>query len=182
MNVVIILPALCVAIPLLATMRLRLRDEGFSERHHSHHDTYVVSISFTWAIMLAMIVMGVLGNLLGWLCSIGAYEANYIVVMGFFDVYLLTSFLYWVCLVRYKVVTYDDRMEVTPFIGRKARIPYKDITAMTWVPSILMQGRKSLRVYVGKKQRALLWSGLDLDQILIRINRFDKLEEYVAKS
>lgn len=182
MKVASILAIVCAVIPLLATFVLRMHDEGFSERHHSHHDTYMVSVSLTWTLVLAMFVMGALGLLLGWLCSISVFEANSSVVMGFFDAYLLVSFFCWVLLVRYKVVTYDDYMEVTPFVGRTTTVAYADITALRWTPSILFQGKRSIRVYVGEKQRALLWCALDLDQILIRMNRFEVLEDVAAKS
>ena len=35
---------------------------------------------------------------------------------------------------------------------------------------------RNINVFVGNRRRALLWSALDLEQILIRINRFDVLE------
>ena len=182
MKVVNFLSVMCAVIPLLATFVFRVQDEGFSERHHSHHDTYVVSMSLTWTLVLAMFVMGALGILLGWLCSISVFETNSAVVMGFFDAYLLVSFLCWVCLVRYKVVTYDDYMAVTPFIGRTHAVTYAHITAMKLIPSVLIKGKRNIRVYEGDKKRALLWCGLDLDQILIRINRFETLEDLSAEA
>ena len=182
MRVATILAVMCAVIPLLATIVLRAHDEGLSERHHSHHDTYTVSVSLTWTLVLSMFVMGVLGLLLGWLCSISVFETNASVVMGFFDAYLLASFFCWLLFVRYKVVTYDEYMEVTPFVGRMSTVVYEDITALKWTPSFLIKGKQSIRVYVGDKQRALLWCGLDLEQILIRINRFEVLENIAAES
>jgi hypothetical protein len=67
-------------------------------------------------------------------------------------------------------------MDVTPFFGRTVSISYKSISAMEWTPSVLMRNSRNVRVYVGHRRRALLWSGLDLDQILIRIDRFDAID------
>ena len=47
---------------------------------------------------------------------------------------------------------------------------------MEWTPSILLQNSRNVRVFVGHRRRALLWGALDLDQILIRIDRFDVLD------
>lgn len=178
MDTTVVLIALSGGIPLMATLVLRLSDGGIAERHHSHHDTYVISSALAWTLVFAMIVMGLLGILLGWLCAVGVFEVRPSVVMGFYDAYLVVSFIFWLLLRRYKVITYDDHMEVTPFLGRTASVDYDDISAMEWTPSILMPGSRNVRVFVGHRRRALLWSGLDLDQILIRINRFDALEDH----
>lgn len=177
----IILTAAAAGIPLFAAMVLWFSGGGIAERHHSHHDTYVIASTLAWTLVLAMVVMGSLGVLLGWLCIVGAYDADIEVVMGFFDAFLSVTFVYWWLLRRYKVVTYDTYMEVTPFFGRTATIAYADISAMEWLPSILMPNSRNVRVYVGHRRKALLWSGLDLDQILIRINRFDALEELASE-
>lgn len=173
----IVLTIVAVGIPLVSTIILRMSDAGISERHHSHHDTYVIASSLAWTLVFAMIVMGSLGVLMGWLCAVGVFGADPAVVMGFFDAFLVVSFLFWWLIRRYKVVTYDEHMTVTPFFGRTAFIAYGDISAMEWSPSILMPNGRNVRVFVGHRRRALLWSGLDLDQILIRINRFDALED-----
>lgn len=173
---------LAVCIPLTTSLVVRMSDGGIAERHHSHHDTYVIASTLTWTLVFAMIVMGLLGVLLGWLCVVGVFHADPAIVMGFFDAFLIVSFVSWTLLRRYKVVTYDDHMEVTPFFGRTVSIPYDDISAMEWTPSILIHSGRSVRVFVGHRRRALLWSGLDLDQILIRINRFDALEGLAARS
>lgn len=171
---------LAAAVPLLAMLVLRLSTHDISERHHRYHDTYVIASSLTWTLVLVMIIMGSLCILLGWLCSIGVYTVKNTLIMSFFDAFLVMTFIQWLILRRYKVVTYDDYMTVTPFFGLKATIPYKDISVMKWTPSIIIRNGRNIRVFVGQDQRALLWSGLDLDQILIRINRFDALEDLAA--
>ena len=162
-------------IPMVASYSLWFKETDISERHHSHHDTYVISSTRTWSLVLAMIFMGALGVLLGWLCMVGVFEIDAAVPLGFFDGFLVVSVVYWWLLKRYKVVTYDDHMEVTPFAGRKVTISYRQIIAMEWAPSILIRNGRNVRVFVGNGSRALLWSALDLDQILIRIDRFDAL-------
>ena len=175
------LTALAVGIPLAAAIIIWVSDAGISERHHSTHDTYTIANSLVLTLMFAMIFMGALGSLLGWLCMVGVFAASALVVLGFFDAFLVVSFVYWLMLRRYKVVTYDEHMEVTPFLGRMVRVRYADISAMEWTPSLVMPSNKNVRVFVGHRRRALLWCGLDLDQILIRINRFDALESLTSR-
>lgn len=181
MTVSAILTVLAAGIPLTAALILRVSDGGIAERHHSHHDTYVIASTLTWTLVFAMVIMGSLGVLLGWLCIVGVFVVDVAVVMGFFDAFLVVSFVYWWLVRRYKVVTYDERMEVTPFFGRTVSIDYEEISAMEWTSSLLLPNSRNVRVFVGHRRRALLWCGLDLDQILIRINRFDTLEDLAAK-
>lgn len=167
---------LAAGVPLLAIVLVWLGDAQIAERHHSHHDTYVVAGTMLWVFVFAMVFMGALGVLLGWLCLVGVFTADASVVLGFFDAFLGVSFLLWLVLRRYKVMTFDDHMLVTPFVGRTATIRYGDISSMEWSPSLLLPNTRNVSVFVGRRRRALLWGGLDLDQILIRINRYDAFE------
>ena len=176
MNTPAVLAIVSVAIPIAALIIVWLGDESIAERHHSHHDTYVIAGSLNFALLAAMIFMGSLGMLLGWLCMVEVFSVDASVVLGFFDAFLLVAFVYWLLLRRYKVVTYADRMRVTPFLGRTKTIDYESITAMEWAPSLLMPNNRNVWVHAGPRCKALLWSALDLDQILIRIDRFDALE------
>lgn len=151
-------------------------DLGISERHHSHHDTYVVSGAFTRALVFAMIFMGCMGLVFCWLCRIGVFAASPVVVAAFFVAFIVVMFTMWFFMRRYKVVTYDDAMEVTPFIGHTASIRYADITSMEWAGSWTVSEMPSIYVMVGGHFAAMLWSALDLEQILQRINRYDVLE------
>lgn len=162
--------------PVLAGLMLWASNGMLSERHHSHHDTYEIAGPLSWSLVFTMILMGVLGMLMGWLCFMEVFDADPTVVLVFFDAFLAVSFVYWLLLRRYQVVTYDDHMTVTPFIGRTVDIPYADISAMEWTPSMLMTNGRNIHVFVGHRRRALLSSSLDLDQILIRINRFDVID------
>lgn len=176
----IALTVVAAGIPIAASLILIFGDAGISERHHSHHDTYMVSGTLTWSLVFAMIVMGSLGILLGWLCVLDAFTANSAVVMSFFDAFLVVSFLYWILLRRYRVVTYEDHMDVTPLFGRKTSIAYAEISGMEFVPSVLQPSARNLHVFVGQKRRAMLWGILDLDQILIRIDRYDAIDDFAA--
>lgn len=171
-----------VAIPFIATLMLVMGNGTIAERHHSHHDTYVIAGTFTSMLVFAMIVMGTLGILLGWLCTLEVFTSDSVVVMGFFDAFIVVAFAGWLLLRRYKVVTYDDYMTVTPFVGLTVSIAYDKISSMEWLPSILLPGSRNMRVYVDGRRRALLWGALDLEQILIRINRFDALVDVAAES
>lgn len=167
-----------VIIPVVATTSILVHNVGISERHHRHHDTYLVAGTLTWSLVFAMVYMGALGTLLVWLCAVGVFVSDPMMVLCFFDAFLIVTFGYWVLLRHYKVVTYEDRLEVTPFFGPTTSINYQDITLMEWAPSLLIAGRRNVRVHVGNKSSALLWSALDLEQILIRIDRFDVFENY----
>lgn len=168
---------LAVVIPLVAGLSLWASDADIAERHHRNHDTYVIAGTLMLSLVIAMVIMGVLGLLLGWLCMVGVFATHPTVPLAFFDAFLVVSAVYWWLLRRYKVVTYSDRMEITPFFGRKTEIAYDEISAMEWTPSYLIRSSRNVMVYVENRRKVLLWSALDLDQILIRIDRFDVLAD-----
>lgn len=181
MNIPAVLATFSVAVPIVASFIVWMSNEDIAERHHSHHDTYIIAGSLTFALLAAMIFMGSLGMLLGWLCMVEVFSVDASVVLGFFDAFLLVAFVYWLLLRRYKVITYADRMQVTPFLGRTKTISYDAITAMEWTPSLLIPNNRNVWVHAGPRCKALLWSGLDLDQILIRIDRFDALDNLSSR-
>lgn len=182
MNDIVLFTIPAVVIPLVATLMLVRGNGTIAERHHSHHDTYLIANTFTWTLVFAMIVMGSLGILLGWLCTLDVFTSDSIVVMGFFDAFIVVAFASWLLLRRYKVVTYDDHMSVTPFVGFTVSIAYDRISSMEWLPSVLLLGNRNVRVYVDGRRSALLWGALDLEQILIRVNRFDALVDVATES
>ena len=79
-----ILAAVTTMVPLLALFMQFSMGTGMSERHHRHHDTYLVSIALTRALLLVIVFMSLLGLLLSWLCELGVYSANPVVVRAFF--------------------------------------------------------------------------------------------------
>lgn len=171
-----VLLALMAGVPVVAAVIEWSGDLGISERHHSHHDTYVVSSAFTRALVFAMIFMGSMGLIFCWLCTVGVFAASVEVIAGFFAAFLVVMFAMWFLMRRYKVVTYDDRMEVTPFVGPERVIRYRDITSMTWANHWTMGEVPSVHVMVGGRYAAMIWSAIDVEQILQRINRYDVLE------
>lgn len=175
LNVVLVLISLC--LPLVALLSLWAIDTEIAERHHSHHDTYVIAGRLTLSLVLTMVFMGALSIILAWLCTVGVFETHPSVPLSFFDAFLVIAFVYWWVLRRYKVVTYEDHMEVTPFAGSRVSIAYSEISAMEWTPSHIIRNSRNVRVFVDNKPKTLLWSALDLDQILIRIDRFDVLAD-----
>lgn len=151
-------------------------DLGIAERHHSHHDTYVVSSAFTRALMFAMIFMGGMGLIFCWLCELGVFSASPVVVGTFFASFLVVMSVMWFLMRRYKIVTYDDHMDVTPFVGPRREIRYADITSMSWANRWTPSETPSVHVMVGGRYGVMIWSALDVEQILQRINRYDVLE------
>lgn len=159
-------------VPLLSVLIEWIGDSGISERHHSHHDTYLVPRSISSTLMLMMTFVGVLGLVAGWLCSVGVFTADAISVYTFFASFLVVAFIMWLGIRRYRVTTFADSLNVTPFFGSTKKIRYDEIQRMRWLRSYLGSGYRSLLIY-GQSTHAFLWGTLDLEQILSRINRFD---------
>ena len=76
MNDIVLFTIPAVVIPLVATLMLVRGNGTIAERHHSHHDTYLIANTFTWMLVFAMIVMGSLGILLGWLCTLDVFTSD----------------------------------------------------------------------------------------------------------
>lgn len=170
-----VLAIIVAGVPLLAVLIEWILSTGLSERHHSHHDTYVIAASLSHALVFSMIFMGVVGLALSWLCLVGVFNADRTVVLAFFATFLAVSFLLWLLIKRYRVATYDDRLLVTPFIGKSSAIYYKDIERMEWSGIRTGTGYRNLSIISEDGSSVLLWGFLDLDQILRKINRFDVL-------
>ena len=172
-----ILAAVTTMVPLLALFMQFSMGTGMSERHHRHHDTYLVSIALTRALLLVIVFMSLLGLLLSWLCELGVYSANPVVVLAFFCTFVLVTFLLWAAMCRYRVITYEDYMTITPFVGPERTIRYENILRMEWARLSNAAGYQSVRVfYVGEKKPVTILGTLDVEQILMRINRFEVLE------
>ena len=65
----VLLASVEVVLPIFALLFEHVGNVRISERHHRHHDTYVVPVAFTRGLVLAMAFMSVLGLVLGWLCA-----------------------------------------------------------------------------------------------------------------
>lgn len=170
-----VLMVITAVIPLVAVAIEWFASEDLSERHHSHHDTFVITSSLKRSLVIAMIFMGVTGVVLGWLCEVDVFEASPSVVMGFFAGFIIVSFLVWALMRRYRVALYEDHMVVLPFFGASKIVRYSDISSMEWTGMRSGSGYRNLAVFVGGERVATLWGGSDLEQILMRIDRFDVL-------
>ena len=165
-----------VVIPILATLIEALNSTaGISERHHSHHDTFVVEASFSRAIIVAMFFMAVVGIILAWLCTMEVFMTSPIVVMSFFVAFIGVMFIMWLGMRRYRVAVYDTYMDITPFVGGNIHIVYSDIEHMEWYGLRKGSGYRNLRIYVDGRPVGMLWGILDLEQILMRVDRYDVL-------
>ena len=123
--------------------------------------------------------MGALGLMLGWLCALGAFKADTTVVFAFFLAFLLVTFSFWLAIKHYRVVTYVDRMRITPFVGLTRTVRYRDIARIEWARPNALVGYQSVRVRSRGRRRVTLWGTIDVDQVLMRIDRYDVLESRV---
>ncbi|MDO5118454.1 MAG: hypothetical protein Q4D48_00075 [Coriobacteriales bacterium] len=172
----VVLAAICIVLPTIAMLAEWIVSARLSERHHSKHDTYVIPFALTGALSLAMFFMGLLGILLSWLCYVGVFRADITTMIGFFASFVVVMFVMWSALRRYRVATFDDHLEVTPFAGRKQIIKYSDIDRMRWSTPFGLTGNRSILISVDGEVQAVLIGTFDLDQILLRINRNDVLD------
>lgn len=173
----VILVALAVVPPTIAVVLEFMNSVRLSERHHSHHDTYGVSIVMLSVLVMAMVFMGLLGLVLSWLCYVGVFHADGTVMLGFFSSFVLVMFVMWMAMRRYHVSTYDDYMVITPYVGKSQTIHYDKIERLRWSGSRSFFGDRSLSVIVGGKVVAVLVGVVDIEQILQSINRTDILDE-----
>lgn len=160
-------------LPLAAALVDVHYDEPVAERHHGHHDTYVVSRFLLSSLGLSMAFMGVLGPVLSWLCVHGVFSADARVVLSYFTTVVLVAFFFWALIRRYRIVTYQDRLMVHPLVGRARTVVYAEIDRMEWVPSLFGRRTPSVRVWEADSAICTLWGAMDLDQILLRVDRFD---------
>lgn len=170
------LVAVAALVPLAVLVVEHLGNVRISERHHSRHDTYVIPVARTRSIVLCMAFMGGFGLLVGWLCYEQVFDVNGRAVMCFFDSFVLTCLVIWLAACRYRISAFDDCMDVRPLVGPSVRIRYEDIGRMRWTGLRKGSGYRDLQVVVGGRPVAVLLGVVDLEQVLMRIDRFDVLE------
>lgn len=169
------LVVIAVLVPALALFLEHAGNVRIAERHHRHHDTYVVPTGFTRAVVLAMTFLSVAGLVLSWVCLTDVSSTDPVIVLAFTDSFVVTGFVLWSVLCRYKVSVFGDRMVITPFLGKDVEVLYAQIERMEWVGVRRGSGMRSLEVYVGGARAARLSSIVDVSQILMSIDRFDVL-------
>ena len=148
---------------------------AISERHHSHHDTFVISSALTRSFAFAMLLMGAIGLMLGWLCDVGGFDASADVVVPFFSSFVIALFVLWVLMRRYRVSLYDDFMDIRPYMGRVRTVKYDKIERMEWHGVRCGTGFRSLKVFSAGERPVKIPGVLDLEHILVRVDRYDAL-------
>jgi hypothetical protein len=162
--------------PVVAALMAMLSGESLAERHHLHHDTYAVSQVASRSLMLVMVFMAVLGCLSGWLSQLGVFATDPRVPLWFFVSFEVSLLVAVIALSRYRVMAYSDRMVIKPAFGRTHTIFYRNIRHMRRTPSTMAEGMYDLMIE-DQDGTVLGISGmLDIERILMRINRFDVLD------
>ena len=170
-----LLVVVAAVVPLVALVVEHVGNVRITERHHSHHDTYVVSAEFTRSLVLAMAFMAALGLLVAWLCERDVFVASATTVLGFFDAFLVTCFVMWSLICRYRVSVFGDSLAVTPLVGPKVWVRYDQIERLEWTGLRAGSGFRSLVVWVGGRRAVTLLGIVDVEQIIMSIDRFDLL-------
>ena len=172
---VLVLASVQVVLPVVALLIEHVGNVRFSERHHSHHDTYVMPVSFTRGLVLAMAFMSVLGLVLGWLCAAIDFLPGPQAVFAFFDAFIATCFLMWAIMDHYKVSVFDEHLVITPFVGQEVSVRYDQIDVMQWTGMRKGSGYRDLVIWAGGRRVGRLSGMVDIEQILMAIDRFDAL-------
>lgn len=172
---VVVMAAIEVLLPLFAFVYERGGSVRISERHHSHHDTYVVPATFTRGLVIAMAFMGALGVALGCLCAALELSPGPRVVLAFFDAFVVTCFALWASLGRYRVAVFGDHLTITPFVGRDATVRFDRIDVMRWAGMRMGSGYRDLVIWADGRRVGRLSGMVDIEQILMAIDRFDAL-------
>jgi hypothetical protein len=167
-----------VLLPVPAFVLMLMSDTRIPERHHTHHDTYSVSPVVSRTMLLTMMFTGVLGAVVGWLSHLGVFKGDDPTVpLSFFAAFQSTMMLMLVAVLRYRVMVFEDRIIERPAIGRMRQVAYDDIVHMGWVESFLGPHLRDMRVVAADGTVVRLWCMLDIEQILLRIDRSDSLEK-----
>lgn len=148
-----------------------------TERYHSHHDSFTTSTALTRSLAIAQVTLAVLASVLGYITRMGAFGARFELVATFFSPQVLLLFCLWLGLKRYKVSTFETQLVVRPPFGVTRVVAYKDIEKMAWSGVRMGSGLRSLCIWrKGTPHPVVLWAFVSLDQVLMRIDRFDVLE------
>ena len=146
-----------------------------AERHHSHHDTYVVPPDFTRSLVVAMLAVGGLGVLLSVFCAIGVFDSSARVPLAFAGGFAWTLFALWAMLERYKVSFYEDHAVIAPFFGHDFYFFYNDVQSLDWKGLRRASGYRDLRVVEKGGRTFTIYAVVDMEQVLLHLDRFDVL-------
>lgn len=173
----VILVGIALLTSLIASVWAHVGEARMSERHHRHHDTYMVNARFTRSLLSAIHVIALLEVALVLCSRVFEYRAHVQETLIFFDCFLLTLFVAWALLRRYKVSVYDTQTILTPMIGFEKIVRHKEISCMAWCGIRKASGYRNLAIYVGNKRALELWGSVDIERILLRIDRYDAISE-----
>lgn len=165
-----------ILLPLGAAYFERRGSVLIAERHHRHHDTFSVPSALTDALLKAMVTVSLVGLLLSLLCITGVFWQRYVFVLAFFDAFAIALFLAWLALCRHKVALFEDHMVVTPLFGHDVMVLYADIDRLTWTGLRHSTGYRNLRVGADGVYVADILGVIDVEQVLLHVDRFDAFE------
>jgi len=108
-----------------------------------------------------------------------------IAAASFFAAFSYTLSCALIIISRYSIQTYENEMHLTTLMGATYVIPYADIVSMYWTSRSSFLEAPALRLcytpvpdqsaHHAHPMHIKIWALLDIDQILLRINRFDVL-------
>lgn len=147
-----------------------------AERHHSHHDTYLVPPDFLRSLAVAMLLVGCLGVLLTTFCSVGLFDSDMICVLAFADAFAWMALVLWLMMARYKVSLFEDRGVIVPLVGRGICFFYSDIASIRWGGPWRASGYRDLVITDIDGRTYKIKGIVDIEQVLLHVDRFDVLE------
>lgn len=168
-----------IAVPLCAWYFEHVGNVRISERHHSRHDTFVIPVTFTRTLVFAMSFMGSFAAVVAVLMFHEVFDEDSLALLAFCDAVILTLYILWSLTRRYKVSTFKEVLVLRRFWGQEQWIRYQDITEMSWVGVTKGSGYRDLRICLADQQSVVISGMVDLERILMRINRFDVLAHTV---
>ncbi len=187
MQLVYIIGAL-VVVPLCALLFVWHRRSSLPERHHAHHDTYTASTLFIYSLSALTVCITCVGVCLTCALQFEAMPSPWddvIAAASFFAAFSYTLSCALIIISRYSIQTYENEMHLTTLMGATYVIPYADIVSMYWTSRSSFLEAPALRLcYTPVPDQSAhhahpvhikIWALLDIDQILLRINRFDVL-------
>jgi hypothetical protein len=148
---------------------------SIAERHHQHHDTYLVPQSFTRFLVTWTLIVSAVGIGAAALAWGGVIPGHVSLMLGVFLALDLVLAVEWVLSRHYRIATFTDHLTVRTFLGHEVTLDYASIERMSWLPARL-SGFPDLSVTYGGGKRIKLSGMVDLDQVVERIGRSDVLE------
>lgn len=167
-----------IVIPVLACLFELGPTTTLSELHHKHFDSYRAQSALSGSLCMVMVLMGTLCLLFVILCNVGFFLISPIIIMGFFASFIVVMFVSWLATKHFQVITYRDYLVIYPFFGRYKKLFYKDIVRIRRGSVLEPLGYHSIYLYDGAGRHYFIWGALDVDNIMLKVNRFDVFDEH----